>query len=181
MLVVLGSALLTSCIALNPQNGNSLADPDGARQLKGRITYKSPEESFSAIFTWKSKGSAYELKLRDRLGLRRVRIIGNSETADIEMPGGQLLKNVNLQAWLAEEIGIAIPILELPDCLNLECRLVTSGQNHKFDERKRLVEFEYRSWRIKPIYDSRTSADSDEVSEIQLLSDETEVRMIFDN
>lgn len=181
VIIVVGCALLASCLPLSPSGKPTVPDPNWSQVLNGRFIYKSPEESFSAIFTWKSRGSAYELRLRDRLGLRRIRIEGDGQSADIETPDGQTLKDVNVQTWLDEEFAISVPILELPDCLTMDCSLVRSGKNHLYDEHNRLLEFEYDAWTVQAIYDARTTEDSKVVKEIQMLNVETKVRMIFDN
>ncbi|MCY3885094.1 MAG: outer membrane lipoprotein LolB [Gammaproteobacteria bacterium] len=170
-----------SCLSLRPPTEITDSNSENVQVLKGRIIYKSPEESFSAVFTWRSTGSEYELRLRDRLGLGRVLIKGNSESADIETSRGEILEDVDLQSWLAKEFGISIPILELPDCLTMDCRLVSTGQNHIYDGQNRLIEFEHGEWTIKAVYDSNLAKELNQVSEIQLLHGESKMRMIFDS
>ncbi len=180
-LVALMCALLVSCLPLATPKDSTRSDPNWSQILKGRFIYKSPEDSFSAVFTWKSKENAYELLLRDRLGLRRIRILGSGETADIETPNGQTLEEVDVQAWLEEQFAVSVPILKLPDCLTMDCSFVKSGQNHVYDEQDRLVEFNYDAWTVQAIYDSRQTEDSNVVKEIQMLDGSTKVRMIFDS
>lgn len=180
-LIALVCALLVSCLPLGTPEDSTRIDPNWSQILKGRFIYKSPEESFSAVFTWKSNENAYELLLRDRLGLRRIRILGSGETADIETPNGQTLEEVDVQAWLEEQFSVSVPLLELLDCLTMDCSFVKSGQNHVYDEQDRLVEFNYDAWTVQAIYDSRKTEDSNVVKEIQMLDGSTTVRMIFDS
>lgn len=180
-LVVLTCALLVSCLPLRAPEDSTRIDPNWSQVLKGRFIYKSPSDSFSAVFTWKSKETAYELLIRDRLGLRRIRIVGNGESADIETPNGQTLRNVDVQTWLEEEFAISVPILELPDCLTMNCRLVKSGRSHVYDKQDRLIEFDYDAWTVQAIYDFRKTEDSKTVKEIRMLNGSTKMRMIFDS
>lgn len=107
--------------------------------------------------------------------------MGKGESADIETPDGQTLKDVDVQLWLEEEFSISVPILDLPDCLTMDCSLVKSGHGHVYDEQERLIEFNYDDWTVHAIYDSRKAEDSNAVKEIQMLNGETKMRMIFDS
>lgn len=107
--------------------------------------------------------------------------MGNGESADIETPNGQTLRNVDVQTWLEEEFAISVPILELPDCLTMNCRLVKSGQGHVYDKQDRLIEFDYDAWTVQAIYDFRKTEDSKTVKEIRMLNGSTKMRMIFDS
>lgn len=182
-LVVMGfaCALVMSCLPLSRSSENTGSEPQESQIVTGRVIYKSPGESFSAVFSWKSTESSYELRLRDRLGLRRVRIEGTNDSAKIETSRGESLEDVDLQLWLEDQFGISIPILELPNCMTMDCSMVRSGRNHQYDTYNRLVQFEYDSWTVKATYDSRVMEESNSVNELQLLNGETVVRMIFDN
>lgn len=180
-IIVVACTLLMSCLSLSPATEKTELNSEDLQVLKGRIIYKSPEQSISAVFSWRSTGSEYVLRLRDRLGLGRVRIEGNNSSANIETSRGETLDDVDLQSWLTEELGISIPILELPNCLTMDCSFVRAGQNHMYDAQNRLIEFEYGAWTVKAIYDSNLSKKLNQVNEIQLLNGESKLRMIFDN
>lgn len=179
--VAIGCTMLVSCISLRPPSNSTGIDLNWSHVLQGRFIYKSPEESFSAVFTWRSKGSNYELRLRDRLGLRRIHITGKDEQAKIETSSGQILEDVDVQTWLKEELGISVPILELPKCLTMDCSLVKSGKNHIYDEQNRIIEFEYDAWTVQASYDSRNTKNSNAVKEIQMSNGAIKLRMIFDS
>lgn len=181
VIVVVACVLLVSCLPLGSPGESTRIDPKWSQTLKGRFIYKSPEDSFSAVFTWKSKGSVYELRLRDRLGLRRIRIEGDGELADVETPDGQTLRDVDVQTWLEQELAISVPILELPKCLTMDCSFAKLGENHVYDELGRLIEFSHGVWTVQATYEKKATGDSNTVKEIQVLDGKTKMRLIFDS
>ena len=177
--LVLVSSLLVSCWPLRSGSKDLQPDGTGVTNVSGRFVYKSPDESISMTFRWKSEESAYELTMSGPLGLGRVVIRGTNDTANILTPNGETLENVDLQRWLADEFSISIPILELPSCLDMDCTFAKEGENHVYDSDGRLIGFENQGWKVSSTYGANQS-DKHLVKELHLKRENTEVRLIFD-
>ena len=171
--------MLVSCQPFRSATApNLLPEADDVIELSGRIAYRTSVQSGSVLFKWRSEKSAYELQLSGRLGIGRMTIRGTKESADIVTPRGELLENVDLQRWLVDALQIDVPILELPACFRLDCDFVKKSTKRQYDTFGRLEQFESQGWSVNATY-ARNQSDELDVKELQLQSDDSQLRLFF--
>lgn len=174
--VVVGILGLTSCQYF-PKTTDSI-DAEDATKYQGRIAFKSSEQSFVTLFRWLESDSDFQLVLRDRLALGGVRIEGNDSTATVEYSDGKTEENVNLDAWIEDNLGISISFRELWNCLSLNCELIDDAETLEYDQYRRLETFTSDQWTFTFSYQD-ADPDSSILNRLELHKEDIEIKIIF--
>lgn len=153
-------------------------DVEISKTYQGRIAFRSPSESFVTVFRWLETSSNFQLTLRDRLALGGIRINGNESTAQIEYSNGTTVENVDLDQWIEENLGLAVPFRELWKCLSLTCKLIDEAEQKNHDQHGRLETFFNDQWSFTFSYRDE-NPDSSILKELEMRKDETTVRIFF--
>lgn len=174
--VYFGLLLLCSCQFL--LESKTPTDAEVTKTYQGRIAFKNPNESFVTVFRWLEFSSNFQLTLRDRLALGGVRIKGNESTAQVEYSNGKTVENVDLDHWIEDNLGLAVPFRELWKCLSLTCKLIDEAEQKNHDQHGRLEVFFSNQWKFTFSYRD-DDPNSSILKQLEMRNDATEVRIIF--
>lgn len=176
LLVLSGVLWLASCqIFSKPELS---IDEENTKTYQGRIVFKSPNQSFVTIFRWVGSDSVFELTLRDRLALGGVRLQGSENHATIEYSNGRKVEDVDLDAWIDENLGISLPFNELWKCFSLKCKLIDDAETQEYDQFGRLEAFSSEQWAFLFSYQD-SNKDSTSLEKLEMRKDDTEIRIFF--
>lgn len=174
--VLTGVLWLASCQIFS--KSELVIDEESTKTYQGRIVFKSPDQSFVTIFRWVGSDSVFELTLRDRLALGGVRLQGTDNQVTIEYSNGQKVKDANLDDWIEENLGLALPFKELWKCFSLECKLIDDSDTKEFDQFGRLEAFSSEQWAFVFSYED-SDKDSTTLKKLEMRKDDTEIRIFF--
>lgn len=153
-------------------------DAEDTKSYQGRIAFKNPDHSFVTLFHWLESNSHFQLTLRDRLALGGIRLQGTESIAQVEYSNGQKEEDVDLDQWIEDKIGIAVPFKELWKCLSLKCKLIDEADQEKYDQFGRLEMFSSNQWSFTLSYRD-VEPDSLILSKLEMHNDATEIRIFF--
>lgn len=181
---VLVFLLVSGCQSLSREPLIPQTDDVDVLAIEGRITIKSPVQSFNGGFRFKRVADQYELNLRDRTGFIRINLSGREESSTLTTSLGTKEENIDVNEWLFEEFSLSLPFLELWNCISLDCELIDEANEKKFEQDNQLIEFKYEQWVVSITYaDSTESAGSNipTVREFIIRGDDTEVTLTINS